>query len=59
MGSSFLSDSTQLGKEFFAVNEPFMGGATFSGRKGTGSTAGKRTSRELPLDVSLAGAVSQ
>ncbi len=54
-GFFFLSDDTSRGKEFHAINEPFMGGGGFSPR--AKASDGKMRSRDIPLDVSLAASV--
>jgi hypothetical protein len=55
-GYFFLSVSESVGKEFFAINEPFSGGGFSGGRRSTTGDEQRRT-RELPLDVSLAASV--
>jgi hypothetical protein len=54
-GFFFLSDETQRGHEFFAINEPFLGGGKNFAKKATAAAKGGK--REIPLDVSLAASV--
>ena len=55
-GFFFLSVSESVGKEFFAINEPFSGGGFFGGKRSATGDEQRRT-RDLPLDVSLAASV--
>jgi hypothetical protein len=55
-GFFFLSVEESVGKEFYAINEPFSGGGFSGGRRSATGDEPKRT-RELPLDVSLAASV--
>ena len=55
-GYFFLSVPESVGKEFFAINEPFSGGGFAGGKRSTTGDEQRRT-RDLPLDVSLAASV--